>query len=252
MRKPLVAGNWKMHGTRTRLEAFATALTARLAEMPTATEVGLCPPFVYLDAAVSAFAGSAVAIGAQTVSVEAAEGAFTGEISAAMLADLGCRYAIVGHSERRHRYSESDELVARKFAAARAAGLTPMLCVGETLEQRKAGATGAVVERQLAAVFANAAPDAGMVIAYEPVWAIGTGHAAGPADAQAVHAQVRRFIAGKDATLGDSVRVLYGGSVKAANAAQLFAQPDIDGFLVGGASLDADEFFAICQAAAVG
>ncbi|HET6724864.1 MAG TPA: triose-phosphate isomerase [Gammaproteobacteria bacterium] len=248
MRRPLVAGNWKMNGSRAHLSAFADKFGSNLAD-GVDCEVGICPAFVYLAEALQRFSGTPVAIGAQTVSVEVGEGAFTGEIAGAMLRDLGCRYAIVGHSERRHRYGESDELVAQKFVAAREAGLTPILCIGETLGEREAGATQSVVERQLAAVFAVAEPDADMIIAYEPVWAIGTGRAASGEDAQAVHAHVRGIIARKDATIADSIRILYGGSVKAANAAALFTQPDIDGFLVGGASLDADEFFAICQAA---
>ncbi|HET8552749.1 MAG TPA: triose-phosphate isomerase [Gammaproteobacteria bacterium] len=249
MRRPLVAGNWKMYGSRARLNAFADKFKARLQE-GIDCEVGICPPFVYLSDALSRFSGTPVAIGAQTVSVELGEGAFTGEIAGAMLRDLGCRYAIVGHSERRHRYGESDELVAQKFVAAREAGLTPILCIGETLGEREAGATENVVERQLAAVFAAAELDAEMILAYEPVWAIGTGRAAEAGDAQAVHRHVREILARKDGKLADSIRLLYGGSVKPANAGALFAQPDIDGFLVGGASLDADDFFAICQAAA--
>lgn len=248
MRRPLVAGNWKMHGSRAAVRSFAARLDELLAG-GVAAEVAICPPFVYLDAAAAAFAGGAVSLGAQDVSVETGEGAYTGEVAAAMLADVGCRYVIVGHSERRHRYGESDAQVARKFCAVRDAGLVPILCIGETLAEREAGQTEQVIDTQLQAVFTAAKPDAAMVIAYEPVWAIGTGHAAGPGEAQAVHAHVRNILAAKDGKLAGSVRVLYGGSVKSANAADLFAQPDIDGFLVGGASLDADEFFNICRAA---
>lgn len=237
-----------MHGSREHLNAFAEAFKARL-EGGIGCEVGICPPYPYLAEALLRFTGTPVEIGAQNVSVEVEPGAFTGEVSGAMLHDLGCRYAIVGHSERRHRYGESDEEVARRFAAVCEAGLAPILCIGETLDEREAGKTEDVVARQLTAVFAATEPSTETILAYEPVWAIGTGRAAEPGDAQAVHAYVREILARKDAKLADSVRLLYGGSVKAANAGTLFAQPDIDGFLVGGASLDADEFFAICQAA---
>ncbi|HET7371263.1 MAG TPA: triose-phosphate isomerase [Gammaproteobacteria bacterium] len=248
MRRPLVAGNWKMHGSREHLNTFAEAFKARLSG-GIGCDTGICPPYPYLADALRCFDGSTVEVGAQNVSVEIEPGAFTGEVSGAMLRDLGCRYAIVGHSERRHRYGESDDEVAQRFSAAARAGLTPILCVGETLDEREAGATESVVARQLESVFAVAQPPAEMIIAYEPVWAIGTGRAAEAGDAQAVHAYMREILRQKDAKLADSVRLLYGGSVKAANAGTLFAQPDIDGFLVGGASLDADEFFAICQAA---
>jgi triosephosphate isomerase (TIM) len=194
--------------------------------------------------------GSRVLLGAQDVCAEEA-GAHTGEVSSAMLADLGCRYVIVGHSERRTLYGDTDELVARKFIAARRHALMPILCVGETLAEREGGATETVIVRQLDAVLAaaGAAPFAAAVIAYEPVWAIGTGRTAKPAEAQDVHALIRARIAEKDDTIAASLRVLYGGSVKSANAAELFAMPDVDGGLIGGASLKADEFAAICDAA---
>lgn len=248
MRRPLVAGNWKMNGSREQLNTFAESLDAHLAD-GVACDVGICPPYAYLADAVDRFANTPVEVGAQNVSVETEPGAFTGEVSASMLRDIGCGYAIVGHSERRHRFGESDEEVAQRFKAAREAGLTPILCIGETLEEHEADATQSVVARQLEAVFNVAEPRAETILAYEPVWAIGTGRAAEPEDAQAVHARIREILAKKDAKITDSIRLVYGGSVKPANAATLFAQPDIDGFLVGGASLKADDFFAICQAA---
>jgi triosephosphate isomerase len=194
--------------------------------------------------------GSGVALGAQSVCAEA-QGAFTGEVSAAMLKDVGCRYVLVGHSERRQLYGESDELVARKFVAAQSQGLVPVLCVGETLEEREAGQTLAVISRQMDAVLtvSGVAALGQAVVAYEPVWAIGTGRTATPEQAQEVHATIRSKIAGVDATIGGLVRILYGGSVKASNARELFAMPDIDGGLVGGASLKADEFARICAGA---
>jgi triosephosphate isomerase len=193
---------------------------------------------------------SGVTLGAQTVCAEA-QGAFTGEVSAAMLKDAGCRYVLVGHSERRQLYAESDNLVARKFVAAQSQGLVPVLCVGETLEEREGDQTTAVVTRQLEAVLAVSGIQslARAVIAYEPVWAIGTGRTATPEQAQAVHAMIRAKLTDRDAMIGGSVRLLYGGSVKASNAQELFAMPDIDGGLVGGASLKADEFARICAGA---
>jgi triosephosphate isomerase len=236
-----------MNGSREQLAGFAENLASCLGGNVDC-EIAICPPSPYLSEAGWRLRDTAVAVGAQTVSVEIEEGAFTGEVSGAMLRDAGARFAIVGHSERRHRYGESDAQVASRFAAAVAAGVTPILCIGETLAEREADATDAVIERQLEAVFAAADMGPETVIAYEPVWAIGTGRAASADDAGAVHAHVREILARKDARLGDSVRIVYGGSVKPANAAGLFAPPDIDGFLVGGASLDADDFFAICQA----
>jgi triosephosphate isomerase len=193
---------------------------------------------------------SGVALGAQSVCAEA-QGAFTGEVSAAMLKDVGCRYVLVGHSERRQLFGESDALVARKFMAAQGQGLVPVLCVGETLEERESDQTGAVVTRQIEAVLAVAGVHslAKAVIAYEPIWAIGTGRTASPEQAQEVHAMIRSKVAERDGTIGGSVRILYGGSVKASNAQELFAMPDIDGGLVGGASLKADEFARICAGA---
>ena len=214
-------------------------------------DVVVCPPYVYLWEVGRQVKDTPIGLGAQNVCAEA-QGAFTGEVSAAMLKDVGCSYAIVGHSERRLLYREDDTLVARKFVAAQGAGLAPILCVGETLEERERGVTEAVVGRQLDAVLAVAgvAAFARAILAYEPVWAIGTGKNATPEQAQAVHALIRTRIAARDATIADGLRLLYGGSVKAANAAELFDQPDVDGGLVGGASLKADEFVRICAAAA--
>jgi triosephosphate isomerase len=249
MRQPLVAGNWKMHGSRAENAALAGALLDRLSP-DSGTEVLVCPPFVYLWELGRLLKDTDVALGAQSVCAEPV-GAFTGEVSAAMLADVGCRYVLVGHSERRQIYGESDTLVARKFVSAQGHGLAPVLCVGETLEEREAGRTAEVVARQLDAVLAvtGVAALARAVIAYEPVWAIGTGRNASPEQAQEVHALLRGRVGALDATIAASVRILYGGSVKASNARELFAMPDIDGGLVGGASLKAEEFARICAAA---
>jgi triosephosphate isomerase len=249
MRQPLVAGNWKMHGSR----AGNADLVRRLLDLlkPEArAEVLLCPPFVYLWETGRMLKDTDVTLGAQSVCAEA-QGAFTGEVSGAMLRDVGCRYVLVGHSERRHLFGESDALVARKFVAAQAHGLLPVLCVGETLDEREGGRTNEVVARQLEAVLAvsGVASLGRAVIAYEPVWAIGTGRTASPEQAQEVHAMIRAKVAALDATIAASVRILYGGSVKASNARELFAMADIDGGLVGGASLNADEFAQICAAA---
>ncbi|MEW5966527.1 MAG: triose-phosphate isomerase [Pseudomonadota bacterium] len=247
MRKKLVAGNWKMNGSLAENAALLAAVKPALAGI----EAAVCVPFPYLAQAQAALAGSSIAWGAQNLS-EQGKGAFTGEVSASMLLDFGCRYVIVGHSERRSLYGESDALVAKKYLAAQAAGLTPILCVGESLEERESGVTEQVVARQLDAVIAAAgvASLAKAVVAYEPVWAIGTGKTASPEQAQAVHAFIRGKIAGLDAAVAAGLVIQYGGSVKASNAAELMAQPDIDGGLIGGASLVADEFIAICRAAA--
>lgn len=227
-------------------------LDALVAEFGQARDVGciVCAPFPYLAQVQSVLSGSGLAWGAQNVS-QYAKGAYTGEVSAHMLLDFGCSHVIVGHSERRALYGEIDAIVAAKFAAALSAGLTPILCVGETLEQRDAGVTEAVIGGQLDAVLAAAGIE-GMgraIIAYEPIWAIGTGKTASPAQAQAVHAFIRGKFAALDEDMAAALVIQYGGSVKAANAAELFAQPDIDGGLIGGASLVADEFIAICRAA---
>lgn len=242
-RQRLVLGNWKMHGNQadnaTLLSALAQGVQAG------GTEVGVCVPFPYLAQAQQALSGSAVSWGAQDVSAQE-QGAFTGEVSGAMLADFACRWVLVGHSERRSLHAETDAQVADKAKAALAAGLTPVVCVGETLAEREADDTLAVIARQLAPVLALGAPAVSrMVLAYEPVWAIGTGRTASPEQAQEVHAAIRQSLEQLGA---GGVRVLYGGSVKAASAASLFAMPDIDGGLVGGASLVADEFLRIAAA----
>ncbi|MGD9582073.1 MAG: triose-phosphate isomerase [Lysobacterales bacterium] len=248
MRTRLVAGNWKMQGSRAANAALLSTLTA--AHLPAAVEAAVMPPYPYLDQARELLAGSAIGLGGQDCSAESG-GAFTGEVAAAMLADCGCRYVIVGHSERRARHAESDALVARKFAAAQAAGLRPVLCVGETLEERERDQTLDVVRRQLDAVLelTGVVAFADAVLAYEPVWAIGTGRTASPAQAQTVHAALRSHLAAMDANIAGSLRILYGGSVKGSNAGQLFAEADIDGGLIGGASLQAEEFLRIIDAA---
>ncbi len=237
-----------MNGSRMENDRLLDRLLSTLPANPPA-EVLVCPPFVYLQDAVRALRGSNVAVGAQDVCAESA-GAYTGEVSAAMLRDVGCSHVIVGHSERRALYGESDTLVARKFAAARAKDLIPILCVGEQLAEREADRTTEVVGRQLDVVVELCGIEAfgRAVVAYEPVWAIGTGRTATPEQAQEIHAFVRRRLAAKNATIAASLRVLYGGSVKAANAAELFGQPDVDGGLIGGASLLAEEFVAIVAA----
>jgi len=249
MRTRLVAGNWKMHGSRAANQALLDALVAGAGGIA-GVECAVCVPFPYLAQAAERLRGTAIAWGAQDVS-EHAQGAYTGEVSAAMLAEFGCRYAIVGHSERRQWHAESDALVGAKFAAAQAAGLAPILCVGETLAERDGGKTAAVVTRQLDAVLERhgAGAFANAVLAYEPVWAIGTGRNATPEQAAEVHSLLRARLAAKDAGVARNLRILYGGSVKAANAQALFALPDVDGGLVGGASLVAAEFLAIARAA---
>lgn len=250
MRKPLVAGNWKMNGTRAEGEALISALKSGFGPAVTA-QVAICPPYVYLAGVGSMLEGSSVALGAQNVS-QRNNGAYTGEISAAMLKDVGCEYVILGHSERRALYGEGDALVAEKVVAASRAGLKPILCVGELLEERESGATEQVVARQLDALLSSEEGLAALqcaVIAYEPVWAIGTGRTATPAQAQQVHAFIRQRIAMKDMALAAKIQILYGGSVKGGNAEELFAQVDIDGGLIGGASLNAEEFLTICRAA---
>jgi triosephosphate isomerase (TIM) len=251
-RQPLVAGNWKMHGTRTSAGELAAGIARSLASSPR-LEVALLPPFVFIPLVADALrlAGGRIAYGGQNLDPHPS-GAYTGEISGAMLRDFGCTYVIVGHSERRTLFGETDSTVAEKFAAAQAVGLRPILCLGETLAERDAAQTESVVGRQLDAVLSSsgAASLANAAIAYEPVWAIGTGRNATPQQAQAVHRFLRDKIAAQDSRVAVGVRILYGGSVKASNAAALFAQPDIDGGLIGGASLHIDEFTSICRAAA--
>jgi triosephosphate isomerase len=247
VRRKIVAGNWKMHGTRASAKALIDAIVAA---PPVACEVAVFPPFPYLAELITSHANGPILFGAQDVSAQA-QGAYTGEVAAAMIQDIGARYALVGHSERRQYHAESNELVAAKFAQAQAVGLVPILCVGETLEQRDAGQTEAVIAAQLDAVIARNGVGslASAVVAYEPVWAIGTGRTATPAQAQDVHAFIRGKVRGENATISGSLQVLYGGSVKPGNAAELFAQPDVDGGLIGGASLVAADFLAICAAA---
>ena len=248
MRKKLVAGNWKMHGSRSMAAALVGDIVAAL---PSAIDVAVFPPFPYLGELASQHVGSGLGFGAQDVSERDGQGAYTGEVSAAMLADVGAQWVLVGHSERRQYHGETSALVARKFAAARAGGLTPILCVGETLDERKEGLTEAVIARQLKAVIElnGIGSFDTAVIAYEPIWAIGTGHTATPEQAQHVHAFIRSQLQKEDAMIARLTRLLYGGSVKAANAADLFAQSDVDGGLVGGCSLVATEFLGICAAA---
>ncbi len=248
MRRPIVAGNWKLHGSRGENERLLEEIAAKLPSRSAATCV-VCPPFVYLQEVARQIRGTTIELGAQDVSAEA-QGAFTGEVSAAMLKDVGCDHVIVGHSERRLIHRESDQLVARKFAAAQSKGLMPILCVGEQLAEREAERTSDVVARQLDAVLELCGVEAfaHAVIAYEPVWAIGTGRTATPEQAQEVHAFIRARIASRNARIAADTRILYGGSVKAGNAAEIFAMPDVDGGLIGGASLKADEFLAILAA----
>ncbi len=249
MRKPLVAGNWKMHGSRADNASLVRGLLDALRSEPTA-DVLVCPPFVYLWETGRLLKDSDIELGAQSVCAES-HGAFTGEVAAAMLRDVGCRYVLVGHSERRQIFGESDALIARKFVAAQSQRLVPVLCVGETLDEREGGRTLDVVSQQIDAALAVSGIGslASAVIAYEPVWAIGTGRNASPEQAQEVHAMIRGKLAALDATIAAQLRILYGGSVKASNARDLFSMPDIDGGLVGGASLKADEFARICAAA---
>lgn len=247
MRRKLVAGNWKMHGSR----AMASELVGAIAHAKHAgVDIVVMPPFPYIAELIRSHAGAAIRFGAQDIGEHAA-GAFTGDVAGSMLKDIGCTCVLVGHSERRQLHGETDPVVARKFVAAQVAGLTPVLCVGETLVHRDAGETEAIVARQIDAVVevAGIAAFADAVIAYEPVWAIGTGRTASPAQVQEVHAFLRGKLSGLDATIAGSVRIVYGGSVKAANAGELFAGSDIDGGLIGGASLMAAEFLAICAAA---
>jgi triosephosphate isomerase len=248
MRQTLVAGNWKMNGSLEANQQLLDGIKAGVAEGVSA-KVVVCPPAIYIAQAASSLNGSAVSWGGQNLSAEKS-GAFTGETSADMLLDYKCKYVIVGHSERRALYGETDAMVADKYRAAIAAGLIPLLCVGELLEEREAGDTEAVVARQLDAVIdkAGIAAIGAGIIAYEPVWAIGTGKTASPQQAQDVHAFIRQRVASSDAAVAEKVQILYGGSVKPDNAEELFAMADIDGGLIGGASLDAEGFLAICRA----
>lgn len=247
MRRKMVAGNWKMNGSLASNQELLMAIGREAASL--ACDVAIFPPFPYLAQAAALLADRKVAWGGQSLS-EYADGAYTGEVSGAMLCDLGCHHVLVGHSERRSLFGETDDMVARKVQAALTAGLSPVLCFGETLAERESGATLEVVRRQLRVVLEPMIdwPES-LLLAYEPVWAIGTGMTASPAQAQEVHAEVRRFVVETFGSVAAGVRILYGGSVKPGNARELFEQPDIDGGLIGGASLKAEEFLAICRAA---
>jgi triosephosphate isomerase len=248
MRKKFVAGNWKMHGNLATNADLLKAVRAGVAGL--AADVAVCAPYPYLAQARTALEGSNVAWGAQDVS-EHMQGAYTGEVSATMLGEFGCRYVIVGHSERRSYYGDTDAVVAAKFEAAMKSGLVPIFCVGETLDEREKNVTADVVTRQLDAVITRCgiASLAKAVVAYEPVWAIGTGRTASPEQAQEVHALIRARVAREDSGVAAGLRILYGGSMKPGNAKELMAQPDIDGGLIGGAALVAADFIAICAAA---
>ena len=249
MRQPLVAGNWKMNGSRQSIRELLDGILAGH-DAVTRAEIAVCAPFVYLAQVADRLKGTPVAWGAQNVN-DHESGAYTGEIAGPMLQEFGCKYVIVGHSERRTIYGETDDDVARRFMAAQANNMTPILCVGELLEEREAGTTNQVVERQLDVVIEQAGIDAigNSVIAYEPVWAIGTGKVATPEQAQEVHAMIRSKLAGLNEDIASGVRILYGGSMKPDNAAELIGQDDIDGGLIGGASLNAEDFLGICTAA---
>jgi len=245
----MVAGNWKMHGTRASVAELLKGLGNEA--LPGGVDVAVFPSSLHVERVIDGLQGTSIEVGAQNCAVQTGQGALTGEISSTQLADAGCSLVLIGHSERRQVIGEQEDVLVRKFEAAQAGGLTPVLCIGETLAEREAGKTLEVVGRQLSSVidalgigaFANA------VIAYEPVWAIGTGLTATPEQAQDVHAAIRAQLAAENSEVAQGVRLLYGGSVKAANAVQLFGMPDIDGGLIGGASLNADEFGAICRAA---
>ena len=247
-RQPLVAGNWKLNGSRSSVKALATALVDGVSDVT--CDVLVCPSFVHIQDVQSVVANSAIKLGSQNCSTQSS-GAFTGEVAAEMLQEFGCSHIIVGHSERRQLFGESDAVVAEKAAAVQNAGLIPIICIGETLEEREAGNWQSVMSAQLDAVIAVIGIDAfaNAVIAYEPVWAIGTGKSASSEQAQEVHAMLRSKLADLSSSVAASVKILYGGSVKPANAKELFSQPDIDGGLIGGAALNADDFLAICRAA---
>ncbi|HUP91954.1 MAG TPA: triose-phosphate isomerase [Solimonas sp.] len=249
-RRYFVAGNWKMNGTRDANATLVRDIVLDARKFPD-IDILVCPAAPYIESVCAALGGSAVQLGAQNLCEQDKPGAFTGEVHGGMLKDLGCTHVIVGHSERRALYGETDELVARKFATALQLGLEPILCIGETLQEREAGQTEAVLARQLDAVLARSKADAfkKALIAYEPVWAIGTGKTATAEQAQSAHAFIRGRLAMQNAKIASSTRILYGGSVKADNAASLFTCPDVDGGLIGGASLKAAEFLAICAAA---
>jgi triosephosphate isomerase len=249
MRRSLVIGNWKLHGTRASNRELIAAILAGL-DGSQNCDAAVCVPFTAISEMADAVANTSLALGSQNVA-DAEQGAYTGEISSGMLAEYACRYAIVGHSERRQLYGETNELVAARYAHAIKGGITPVLCIGETDEQREQNKTFDVIVEQLSAVIDDSGIDsfAKAVIAYEPVWAIGTGKTATPDQAQEVHAFIRNQIANRDSALAEKVQILYGGSVKPGNAADLFGKDDIDGGLIGGASLQADSFLGIINAA---
>ncbi|MBF6057293.1 triose-phosphate isomerase [Thiomicrorhabdus heinhorstiae] len=250
MRKPFVAGNWKMHGSRESISNLLNGLSAQV-DAVKGVDIAVCPPALYIDFVQSQLQGSVISVGAQNMAEEPVQGAFTGEVSVEMLKDMNCSYVILGHSERRSLYGETDAQVATKVQVALDAGVTPILCVGETLAERESGVMESVIATQLDAVLEKSGIAAfeRIVIAYEPVWAIGTGVTATPEQAQEVHAFIRGKLAQADAAVAEKVIIQYGGSVKPDNAVELFGQPDIDGGLIGGASLNADDFMAICKAA---
>ena len=249
MRQIMIAGNWKMNGSTSSVKELIAGIKAGMASVNKAAVV-VCPPALYIAQVMAAIAGSKIKCGSQNI-CDQDKGAFTGELAGSMLKDLGCEYAIIGHSERRNLYGESDALIAQRFATARRNGIKPIFCIGETLAEREKGVTNEVCNRQIDAVIklegVTALADG--VIAYEPVWAIGTGKTASPEQAQAVHAFIREKIAKLDAQVAAGLQILYGGSMNASNAAELLAQPDIDGGLIGGASLKAEDFLTICRAA---
>lgn len=249
MRKTLIAGNWKLNGSVESITELLKGIVAGLPETESLS-VAVCPPYIYIPMVTDILSDQRVMVGSQNVSAQP-KGAYTGEISAAMLSEFGCQYGLVGHSERRSLYNETDADVAVKFKALSDSGIIPVLCVGETLEERDQGVTESVVSRQIQAVIDQhgIAAFASAVIAYEPVWAIGTGRTATPEQAQAVHAAIRALLATYDEVIADTIQIVYGGSMNPGNAAELLAMPDIDGGLIGGASLNADDFLAICRAA---
>jgi len=249
MRQPMIAGNWKMNGSSESIKELIAGIKAGMSAVKKA-QVVVCPPAIYIPQVSADVSGSKINVGSQNI-CDQDKGAFTGEIAGSMLNDLGCGYAIIGHSERRALYGESDELIAKRFAAARRNDIKPIFCIGETLEEREQGVTNDVCSRQIDAVIALEGVEAlaDGVIAYEPVWAIGTGKTASPEQAQEVHAFIRNKIRKLNAKVAEGLQILYGGSMNAGNAAELLAQPDIDGGLIGGASLKAEDFLAICTAA---
>lgn len=249
MRKTLIAGNWKLNGSVESITELLKGIVAGLPETESLS-VAVCPPYIYIPMVTDILSDQRVMVGSQNVAAQS-KGAYTGEISAAMLSEFGCQYGLVGHSERRSLYNETDADVAVKFKALSDSGIIPVLCVGETLEERDQGVTESVVSRQIQAVIDQhgIAAFASAVIAYEPVWAIGTGRTATPEQAQAVHAAIRALLATYDEVIADTIQIVYGGSMNPGNAAELLAMPDIDGGLIGGASLNADDFLAICRAA---